>query len=202
MRRYIEPPKDQWDLLPTKLTKGERAVAELFDAKLPPAWEIYIQPHLNGLRPDIVLLNPMAGIAVFEIKDWAPSTLESKVSQTPTQNPIRQIKLYKEDIFYLFCPRLDDKSGLAAITSGLIFTKIPQAEVSRILSPTLDEKMRSYPNYYPFSGSERVEKRNVARLFPESSRYREGRRSFVMSLEAAEDLRGWLKEPDFKVDPF
>ena len=31
---------------------------------------IYVQPHLNGLRPDKVLLHPRVGVAVFEIKDW------------------------------------------------------------------------------------------------------------------------------------
>ena len=68
-QRIIEPPKDQWDLLPTPFTPGEREVFELFDFKLPLEWEMYIRPHLNGLQPDLVLLNPYAGIAVFEIKD-------------------------------------------------------------------------------------------------------------------------------------
>ena len=43
---------------------------DFFDRYLPDGWEIYIQPHLNGVRPDFVLLHPNVGIAVFEIKDW------------------------------------------------------------------------------------------------------------------------------------
>ena len=50
MHRIIDPPKDQWDLLPTPLTVGECQVAELFDANLPSEWEMYVQPHLNGLK--------------------------------------------------------------------------------------------------------------------------------------------------------
>ena len=42
----------------------------LFHQKLPAEWGIYVQPHLNGLRPDKVLLHPRVGVAVFEIKDW------------------------------------------------------------------------------------------------------------------------------------
>jgi hypothetical protein len=42
---------------------------------LPIDWEIYVQPHLNGLRPDFVLLNPRIGIAVFEVKDWDLSAM-------------------------------------------------------------------------------------------------------------------------------
>jgi len=37
---------------------------------LPPSWEIYLQPHLNGLRADFVLRHPRNGVAVFEVKDW------------------------------------------------------------------------------------------------------------------------------------
>ena len=82
MARHIDPPQEQWDRLPTSLTPGEREVYELFDEKLSLDWEMYIQPHLNGLRPDLVLLNPKVGIAVFEIKDWALTTIQHMIGVT------------------------------------------------------------------------------------------------------------------------
>lgn len=197
MKRLIDPPKDQWDRLPTSLTDGERAVAELFDAKLPSEWEIYVQPHLNGNRPDFVLLNPFAGIAVFEVKDWSLSTLEHKIRHSSAEIPVRKIQVYKDEIFNLYCPRLDGGLGMAAITSGLIFTMIPQSEVDRILSPTLGDGMRSNPSKYPISGSERVEKGDIARLFPENNMWGPTNFSRVMSNDTAEDLRAWLRDPDF-----
>ena len=69
-RRVVSPPIEAFAELRQPLTTGERAVFEMFDRMLPPSWEIYVQPHLNGLRPDFVLLNPRVGIAVFEVKDW------------------------------------------------------------------------------------------------------------------------------------
>ena len=63
--RLIEPPLADLDSLPAPLTAGEREVLELFDSCLADEWEIYIQPYLNGLRPDFVLLHPRNGIAVF-----------------------------------------------------------------------------------------------------------------------------------------
>lgn len=200
MKRLIDPPKDQWDRLPTSLTCGERRVAELFDAKLSSEWEIYVQPHLNGNRPDFVLLNAVAGIAVFEIKDWSLSTLKHAVKRSSALNPIRKTQVYKDEIFHLYCPRLDDKLGKAAITSGLIFTKIPQAEVDRILSSTLSAEMRSYPSRYPISGSERVENGNIAGLFPENNKWGPTNFSRVMSNDTAADLRAWLREPDFSLE--
>jgi hypothetical protein len=69
VERFVSPPIDQLEKLRQPLTAGERLVFDLFNEGLAPEWEIYIQPHLNGLRPDFVLLNPDVGIAVFEVKD-------------------------------------------------------------------------------------------------------------------------------------
>src|SRR5689334_20760476 len=66
----ISPPREHLSNLVPPLRPGERAVFDFFDAHLAPDWEIYVQPHLNGLRPDFVLLHPSIGIAVFEVKDW------------------------------------------------------------------------------------------------------------------------------------
>lgn len=148
MPRVIDPPRNQLDRLLTPLTDGERAVIELFDDKLPDAWEIYVQPHLNGLRPDIVLLHPKVGVAVFEVKDWNFSAMHyfakpvgdgkhvlmardesGKTFSREADNPINKILLYKEELFDLYCPRLDDKAGFAVITAGLIFPCARRAQV-------------------------------------------------------------------------
>lgn len=197
-QRIIDPPIDQWNRLPTPLTSGENTVYNLFDARLPLEWEMYIQPHLNGLRPDLVLLNPYAGIAVFEIKDWSLNTLQYSIKYNwVTQSPINQIKLYEDEIFNLYCPRLDDRYGKAVITAGLIFTQIPQTEINRLLAPFRDGNMRKYPYQYPFSGLERVTEDNVDALFPECQKWGRQIQSRTMSKDTANDLRGWLKEPAF-----
>ena len=196
-QRIIDPPENQWERLPTPLTFGERSVFELFNTVLPFEWEMYIQPHLNGLRPDLVLLNPYAGIAVFEIKDWSLNTLQYSISNKITQKPINQIKLYEEEIFNLYCPRLDDHYGKAVITAGLIFTQIPQTEVNRLLDPFRDRNMGTYHDQYPFSGLERVEESNIDALFPVHKKWGRRNQSRTMSKDTADDLRGWLREPAF-----
>ena len=197
-QRIIDPPKDQWERLPTPFTPGEREVFELFKETLPPEWEMYIQPHLNGLRPDLVLLNPYAGIAVFEIKDWSLNTLQYSIKYNwAIQSPINQIKLYEDEIFNLYCPRLDDRNGKAVISAGLIFTRIPQAMVDRLLNPFRDGNMEKFPDQYPFAGSEGLEERNINALFPENKKWGQHKPSLYMSENTANDLRGWLKEPAF-----
>jgi hypothetical protein len=118
MSRFIQPPKDQLHKLRRPLTNGEMKVFQFFDKHLHKSWEIYIEPHLNGLRPDFVLLHPKAGIAVFEIKDWNLETLKIRFEYLkdheptlvgekngkifPLPNPIDKIFQYKEEIFDLY----------------------------------------------------------------------------------------------------
>ena len=197
-QRIIDPPKDQWHRLPTPLTSGENEVYNLFDAGLPLEWEMYIQPHLNGLRPDLVLLNPYAGIAVFEIKDWRLNTLKNSIRyKWNIESPIKQIERYEDEIFNLYCPRLDDYYGKAVISAGLIFTRIPQEEIDRLLNPFRQGNMTKYPDRYPFAGAEGLEEGNIDALFPEQKRWGKQKPSPTMSNDTANDLRGWLKEPAF-----
>ena len=83
MTRFVSPPKAEHHKLRQPLTSGEKMVFEFFDTHLPEHWDIYLQPHLNGLRPDIVLLSPKIGIAVFEIKDWDLDAMQYWVETEP-----------------------------------------------------------------------------------------------------------------------
>lgn len=136
--RVIEPPLSALPSLRQKLTRGESLVLTLFNQRLPNTWEIYVQPHLNGLRPDFVLVNPTGGIAVFEVKDWDLSAMRyfTKKDQwgnealwaengdkefcLQNQNPVTKVNLYKKEIFDLYCPRIKEKAGWAAITAGVL----------------------------------------------------------------------------------
>lgn len=214
MARLIDPPREQHHKLLTQLNDGEKLVIDLFDAHLQPEWEIYIQPHLNGLRPDIVLLHPNVGVAVFEIKDWDFNALHYYAKpiengrqilmardkagnnfSRESENPIRKIQLYKDELFNLYCPRLDSNAGFAVITAGLIFPSAMRSQVEPVLSPfrKLNEGMQKYPKYYPISGIEEVISGNLNAIFPESIR----EASLMMDKNTADDLRGWLKEPYF-----
>ena len=211
--RRIDPPMDSFGELPTPLTHGEHQVIQLFHEKLPDEWEIYVQPHLNGLRPDIVLLHPYVGVAVFEIKDWDLGALDyhaqehrgrltlmardkhGKHFSREAQNPVNKILTYERELYDLYCPRLDDRAGRAVITAGLVFPYSPAKEVERIFGPfrQAHKGMRKHSCYYPITGREVVSSGNIDALFPEHSRAS----SLLMNDKTADDLRGWLKEPFF-----
>ena len=120
------------DLSGLRLQPGEEQAIKFFKDNLNDKWEIYIQPFLNGCRPDVVLLNSDVGIAVFEVKDWNLETpqygfvnnvfgfYKGGVHQQ-VRNPIVQIRNYRSEIFNLFCPRLYERYGQQVLLSGLIF---------------------------------------------------------------------------------
>ncbi len=212
MTRIVSPPRDQLDKLRQKLESGEKLVFDFFDQNLPEEWEIYIQPHLNGLRPDFVLLNPKVGIAVFEIKDWNLNAmeywLESRENKAPRlmamkdgkkfskqkDNPVDKVLMYKKEIHELYCPRLEKRAGFAAITAGVIFPFASDNQVRGLLYDTIKYRgLLDYYNYHPISGSDSLNSNNLASVFPESRRMY----SKCMSEEMADDIRSWLVEPDF-----
>lgn len=210
--RVISPPLEALASLRQPLTAGEWKVFEFFDRHLDPAWEIYIQPHLNGLRPDFVLLNPHVGLAVFEVKDWDLSAMhygvEERAGRPPLlwaedqgrrfslqpQNPVEKVLLYRQEIFNLYCPRLKQGGGFAAVTAGIIFPFSPEREVLDLFTKSLQYRgIDKYSDSYcPVVGLESIERGDLAKVFPGGLR----RTSRFMSPIQAMDLRNWLVEPD------
>lgn len=212
MARLISPPKYALHTLRQPLTVGERIVFDFFDTNLPEEWEIYIQPHLNGLKPDFVLLNPKVGIAVFEVKDWnfdamsyrverngltmpkLIATKDGKSFSKQKENPIEQVYQYKQELFNLYCPRLQQGAGFAVITAGTIFPFADDAYVKNLFAPCLRyRKMDDYPQYSPISGEQALKNGDLFAVFPEAERTY----SSKMSPELYKDIQNWLIEPDF-----
>ncbi|KAB8314874.1 AAA family ATPase [Tolypothrix campylonemoides VB511288] len=218
MPRFISPPLDQLSCLRTPLTLGERRVLDFFNKNLRDDWEIYIQPHLNGLRPDFVLLNPRVGIAVFEVKDWNLNAMRYKVQYSSkdapelwatsrdgvdfrvTDNPVEKVIQYKDSIFNLYCPRLAIKAStnggyLPVVTAGVILTTATTSQAKVLFQPfqkhlnLLGNKER----YHPIVGIDALEGDQLDVVFPSAL----WPKSKFMDTQLADDLRHWLVEPDF-----
>ena len=75
----IYPNWNQIKNIANPLTNGEMVLAKYLDDNLPSEWEIFVQPFLNGDRPDIAILHKDRGITFFEVKDWAEELYRSKM---------------------------------------------------------------------------------------------------------------------------
>ena len=67
----IDPSIDIIKNFKTPLNDGEKRVLNYLYMNLSEDWEIYVQPPMNKLNPDIVLIHPENGVAVIEVKDWS-----------------------------------------------------------------------------------------------------------------------------------
>ena len=79
--------------------------------------EIYFQPFLNGDRPDIILMQKNAGVAVIEVKDWDFGSYNidinnkwsvSNINQRK-KSPFQQVFSYKTNLFKLHISGLLEK---------------------------------------------------------------------------------------------
>ena len=229
-QRTIYPNKDKWEKL--GLTPEEEKVYNRFNAAdFPIEWEMYIHPHLNGLRPDLVLLHPEFGIAVYEfIKEKNLQKIKNAIESGLTvYNPFKKVELYEKELLSFYCPRLGAYSGQdysRAITVGLIFTAVTQAEVDSLKFSFIQRlerehifteaprkevdllmaRLGKYSRFYPVVGLDCLD--NLDKLFP----YRERNLpsydmvesaaiiSEVDERDTAADLRAWLTESAFNLD--
>lgn len=202
-RRKVSPPREEFSSLNPPLTAGEQLVFAFFDQHLPPDWEIYLQPHLNGLRPDFVLLNPAIGIAVFEVKDWNLDVRDYFIRDNELwaregteevtvemRNPVRQVEQYRDEIYNIYCPKLPARDE---ITIGVIFPFAAYERVDHLLRGFWKKSARAaIQDNYTITGREQLRAENINHIFP-----RYNKRSKFMTDSLARNLRGWLVEPDF-----
>lgn len=214
--RVVDPPLEELDRLRQPLTEGERRVLDWFMEILPSGWEIYIQPHLNGLRPDFVLLHPKCGIAVYEVKDWNLQSLDyfvqegrcgprlmgrrdGKTFSLGSRDPVSAIDQYKREIYDLYAPSLLAGSGFGSIVAGVIFTNATTQDVDELIRPLRKAKGHAeYPKLYPIIGNDLIGEHGdgALRTLLSSARRVDDR----MGNSVAADLRHWLVEPSFTRD--
>ncbi|MCL6444903.1 MAG: NERD domain-containing protein [Alicyclobacillus sp.] len=94
-------------------TEGESHILKILSEANLPGWTIYEQPHLNGDRPDIILVNPDKGVIIIEVKDGNLSNgryrysndqyiqgLDSSWKWKKYLNPISQCRKYANNIYH------------------------------------------------------------------------------------------------------
>lgn len=215
-RRVVDPPLSEIDHLRQPLTPGEREVLDWFLEILPPRWEIYVQPHLNGLRPDFVLLHPENGIAVYEVKDWTVGGVdyfvkkgghgprlmgqrEGKTFSLASNDPVAKIDLYKQEIYGLYVPSLPHAKGFGSIVAGIIFTRMSTDRASKLLEPLREHRKHSeYKRLYPVIGEDMIgltDKAMLRTLLPSAIKHDDR-----MGEHVAAELRHWLVEPSFSAE--
>src|ERR1700730_5251423 len=150
----VIPTWEQIEQFKQPLTEGERHLLKFLDDHLKKddlfqtddltkynGWLIFVQPFLNGCRPDIVILHPYIGVQIFEVKDWnlGNYSFKSKANGDksyeafcvsdgrgtyPTKSPVKQVEYYKEKIAGQLIPQIGEGFDTNVQQYGLIKTSV------------------------------------------------------------------------------
>lgn len=191
------------------LGDGFRRVVQFLDRSLPPEWEIYVRPHLNGLRPDLVLLNPDVGIGLIAVVEWDLGTgsyrvgygthgfrrLEQHDPATGTdasieeQNPIQRLSLWKQEICQYYCPTLNADHARQVVFTAVVFPNADKQAALRLLQPWIcPTGTAGALRGLAVSGAAELAAGDLSEVFPPGLRAR----SLAMTELAAASLRSWL----------
>jgi hypothetical protein len=219
--RIVSPSLDQLEALRQPLTDGERSVLQLFLDYLDDRWEIYIQPPMNGLCPDFVLMHPDRGIQIVEVKDWDPGVMPWKWQRNQRgyfelfrqnrqgrwfrekDDPVSKLRLYEKELTDLYCPRLGLSIGkrfggaIPCLAACIAMPRISRARMEEFLRDGvsgLNTNRESRRIYWPFISADTLAEGNIVEAVPASGpgSYR------LMREEFAADLRLWLADPDMR----
>ena len=202
----IERIKPNWEQIrsfKTPLQPGELNLTQFLDTNLSKKWEIFVQPFLNGDRPDLVIFNPDVGLMIFEIKDWAPGLYSRgpnehrEVDQYfvsdgkgtyPIPNPITQVERYRKNLIDLNIPRVGEEidansKKLSPFRVGLYFHRLT-TEQARKLVPVKTKRCAVFG--YDFMKPEKLEE-----IVPDCNIGS----SQLMEPDWVDDIRFWLTPP-------
>jgi hypothetical protein len=201
--RRIEPPITDLSKLPTPLTQGEKLFFEFLNRNLPEEWEIYVQPPLNGFRPDFVVLHPEVGVGIFEVKDWDLSLYSARNGEirvrnasglVRVRNPLNQLLLYENQTFEMLAPSLGlerarDRRAHACVHVGLVFPCAKDSKAKRLMHRVMSKEQQQYISVV---GRKTLRNNKIALVLPDHDR----KSSHFFGPGTANELRCWIAEPD------
>lgn len=125
------------------LTDGEQTLVTFLCDHLSDDYEVYVEPFLNGDRPDVVVVRPDAGALIVEVKDWDLSAYRRVTRDTWALNhngarvrsPIKQVEAYKYNLFdlhvgELFEKRVQDYKNQGLVGTAVYFHRASEARAS------------------------------------------------------------------------
>lgn len=134
------PDSEQLASLKVPLEPGEAHLVAFLCEELGDEYEVYVQPFLNGDRPDIVLVRPDAGVLIIEVKDWDlsrysyvdPKTWRLVSDNTVIRSPVDQVETYKWNLFNLHVGQLLERKtanprSAALVSTAVYFHNAPEA---------------------------------------------------------------------------
>ena len=201
MNSRIYPSWDEIKNFHQPLTEGEEHFARFLDDTLPEEWMIFVEPYLNGTRPDIVVFNPQVGVMVYEVKDWDLKSYCWKGGQLfvndargshPIKDPKKQVDHYRDKLIKQLVPMLGEEIDSnnkvnALVQKGIYFHKMSGKDARAFFDK---------PSYHVIIGYDDLYDSNLEVIVP----YSHFQKSKFMQKEWADEIEWWLKPPFHSIE--
>src|ERR1700749_676320 len=206
------------------LTEGEAHLLKFLDATLKKdetfkenddlqkynGWLIFVQPFLNGSRPDIIVFNPNVGVQIIEVKDWNLNSYsfeknslgkwdfyvtDSKGSY-PIKSPVKQVEYYKEKLTGQLIPQIGEEMDKNAQRYGLIKTSIYfHKATTEDAQEFFKHQVKNYA-HFPVFGKNSLAASNLRQIVPDSYLPQ----SYYWTREWNREILFWLNPPFHSIE--
>ncbi|MDR3178122.1 MAG: UvrD-helicase domain-containing protein [Campylobacteraceae bacterium] len=151
-------------------------------------WLIFVQPFLNGCRPDIIIFNPNVGVQIIEVKDWNLDNYSYKEVKYKNRSewnfcvsdhkgtyeiksPVKQVEHYKDKLLGQLIPQIGEKIDRNEKYYGLIKTSIyfhkSTTEKAQDLFKDKELKKKNF-KYFPIFGKDLLIPEKLRQIIPDS----------------------------------
>ena len=171
-------------------------------------WLIFVQPFLNGCRPDIVIFNPSIGVQIFEVKDWDLDnySFETKKDGDKSyeafcvsdshgtyrkKSPVKQVEHYKEKIAEQLIPQIGERFDETPKYYGVIKTALYFHKSTTVQARAKFQSQVKDFSTFPIIGCDALQKTILAEVVPDSRL----RQSKYWQKDWNKELLFWLKPP-------
>lgn len=201
------------------LTEGEVALIKYLDENLKRdnnfnettelhnynGWLIFVQPFLNGSRPDIIIFHPKVGIQIFEVKDWHLNNYSFRLDDNnrwnfyvsdskgdyPIKSPVKQVEYYKEKLTGQLVPQIGEDIDKDVKRYGLIKTAIYFHNSSTDQVQNLFSNQNLNYLKFPLFGRDKLTNENLRRIVPDSYL----NQGYYWTIEWNKEILFWLNPP-------
>ncbi|MFD1175354.1 nuclease-related domain-containing protein [Paenibacillus puldeungensis] len=97
---------------PDPRTSGEQELIDLLCNSFDDTWNIFYEPLIGDVRPDIVLFSQFHGVVIIEVKDWTSQTVKSlapdhwvintQMGEKIVPSPLKQVSEYSFKLINYF----------------------------------------------------------------------------------------------------
>ncbi|MEB3886249.1 NERD domain-containing protein [Lyngbya sp. CCY1209] len=197
------PPLQEINKFRVPLEPGERHLLDFLIKNLDDHYEIYVQPFLNGDKPDIVILKPDAGVLIIEVKDWHLRHYKNpKGGRYPwiliknnckIRSPLEQVHTYKDNLYKLHIDKLFE----AKIKNSNFFSVVQTAVYFHNESTKYSQSFCRESGYTQILGYDALNPRFFNHVLQKA---RLNRPSLLFNKELYESFKIFLQPPEHTPD--